>query len=449
MTDTEMTLETRHPRRSPVPRRPCIVPPCFRLRVLLVGSLLALGTTVGHASVVRWPLEARVAWVRGGRAYIASHDSLYLAPYSLLNFAWKGKTVATGEVERMVDGGMAIARLTAGSLAAVKDLDRLRVFAERPGGPPVLRVGIPSQRRSTLFFACDQIRIEPPAGPRTFRVEGDSSGYRLLPSPDLFYEVGWPESLRVRPFDDAADQEIALERGEIDVGVFWPGELSTHMREHPRWKDHLSSWRKRGDIGAIWLGLGPTESRCATALREARTFEALNQNLFRGDLRVPWDVTASCGDTTPRGPTVPVRYEVDTRSPGKLVLERFLNRDLPPSRATGDLPVVHLFYLDSRADVGDEAVLAAAEYIRRGPFPHALRARADRLLTTSQRRDSADGSRDPWWFHQAARDSLGLTFPLTIECQVVCDPRLLPYVSNLGASRFVDLFDCVGPERRP
>jgi hypothetical protein len=27
----------------------------------------------------------------------------------------------------------------------------------------------------------------------------------------------------------------------MGVGVFWPGELSAHLREHPRWRDPLTA----------------------------------------------------------------------------------------------------------------------------------------------------------------------------------------------------------------
>jgi len=45
----------------------------------------------------------------------------------------------------------------------------------------------------------------------------------------------WPDTIHVHLFDEASDQEIALERGDIDAAVFWPAELSTRMRGDARW----------------------------------------------------------------------------------------------------------------------------------------------------------------------------------------------------------------------
>src|SRR6185436_8262628 len=93
-----------------------------------------------------------------------------------------------------------------------------------------LRVGLPSPRRSNLLFTCDAALAVPRIGSATYaRDTLDATGRRWLrvpaPSPE---SVGTraPDTLSVRAFEDATDEEIALERGELDAAVFWPGELS-------------------------------------------------------------------------------------------------------------------------------------------------------------------------------------------------------------------------------
>jgi hypothetical protein len=386
MTDTEMTFGTRPPQ----PRRgfgPSAVLAVRRPSALLGASLLLFCALTVAAEPA--PLDARVVWVRGQHAYIASRDSLTLRPSYLLTFVLKSKIIATGEAERIVDGGMLVARITSGSLAGVKHLDRLRILAEPPRGPRLLRVGCPSGMRAHLLLACESMAIAPAA----YRLEGVGPSYRLIRNEDSLALARWPDTLLVRTFDDAADQEIALERGEVDVAVFWPGELSPHMREHPRWKNRLSWPLERGLIGTIPES-GSAESRCVTALRAAGAFRTLGQALFRGDVDVPPGAAATCGDTIPSGP-VAVRYEVDPSCPGRTMLGRFLNRDAPRGPGASTVPVVRVSCLDPRTFSSDDVVTAAA------------------------------------------------------QCQVVCAPQFLPYMSELGPGAFFTLFDCVGPERRP
>lgn len=208
-----------------------------RLAAFIGAVLLLLATLPRFAAAEPAPLDARVVWVRGPYAYVAASDSLAISPFSRLTFTMKSKPVATAEVERSVDGGMVVVRITSGSLAAVKHLDRLRILAERPDRPRLLRVGYPSATRANLNFARDSMAF---ATLRGYVLEGEAPSLRLIRNPDDLFVERWPDTLLIRTFDDATDQEIALERGELDVAMFWPGELSSRMREHPRWKDRLS-----------------------------------------------------------------------------------------------------------------------------------------------------------------------------------------------------------------
>lgn len=389
MTDTEMTLGTQHLRLDRSCRRKELG--VRLLGAFLIASLALLAASPARATAQPAPLDAHVVSVRGPHAYIAARDSLALAPFSLLTFTIKSKPIATGEVERLVDGGMAVARITSGSLAGVKKLGKLRILAEPPRAPGSLRVGYPSGNRAHLLLACEKVELAltPKAAGYDMNLAVGNWFHLLIRSEEARRHPQWPDTLSVRLFDDAADQEIALERGELDVAVFWPGELSTHMREHPRWKERLSWPLEPALIGEIpW---GSTEWRCAPALRTAAAFRALGQSLFRGDLEVSPEGLASCSDTIPPNPAT--RFDVDPTCPGRATLERFLNRDAPEDQGASVTPIVRVSCMDPRMFSNDDAVKAA------------------------------------------------------MRCQVVCAPQLLPYVRELGPGVFATLFDCVTPER--
>lgn len=226
MSDTAAILGTRHSPRVSGSRRSSRF-------AALIGTSLLLAALPRLAAAEPAPLDARVVWVRGPLAYVAARDSLAIPPFSRLTFTLKSKSVATAEVERAVDGGMVVARITSGSLAGVKHLDRLRVHAAPPDRPRLLRLGYPSATRTHLF-GCDSMTVVTPLG---FFLESEG---RLIRSPDGRDVERWPDTLLVRTFDDATDQEIAIERGELDVAMFAPRELSSRMREHSRWKERLA-----------------------------------------------------------------------------------------------------------------------------------------------------------------------------------------------------------------
>ena len=390
MTDTETVWETRHLRRHQASG-----PTAFAARGLaavLGAALVLLAPLPNGASAEPPPLDARVVWVRGGRAYVAARDSLALAPRSRLTFLKKSKAIASGEIERIVDGGMAVARITSGSLDGEKKLDRLRILAEPPPGPRLLRVGYPARNRDRLGRACGSLTIAPARLPAGYRVEGEEPSYRLVRDVGDSTHTRWPDTLVVRTFADAADQEIAVERSELDVAVFWPGELSPHMREHPSWKDRLAWPLERGLIATLPES-APPESRCAIAHRAADAFRSLGRSLFRGDLDVARMGLAACGDSIVPG--LAVRYEVDPSCPARPSIERILDRETPRARHDSTTPVVRVSCLDPRTFSIDDVIMAAP------------------------------------------------------QCQLVCAARLLPHVRELGAGALVDLFDCVATERQP
>src|SRR5205814_1296313 len=66
--------------------------------------------------------------------------------------------------------------------------------------------------------------------------------YRFVRDPGAA-ATPWPDTIMVGLFGETSDEEIALERGELDVAVFWPGEASARLRADPRWRGFGYGWR--------------------------------------------------------------------------------------------------------------------------------------------------------------------------------------------------------------
>lgn len=324
-----------------------------RVHALLAGLSLGLLALPVPAAAQPHELNATVVWVREGSVYIASPDSGVLAPPALLTLAYRGKPIATAEVVRVLDRQLVLARLTSGSLARVNQPGRLRVLGESPRLPalPSLRVGYPAPRRPNLLFACDDLALDParlPHGYRTDQVARRS--FRLVRSSENSTTAPWPDTLLLRLFDEPADEEIALERGELDAAVFGPGELSAHMREAPRWQEPLFGIRDR--IALVAIAPGSAAAGDSSAAFDSLAFAALNRELFRGDL-APWPA----GPDAPAGRRQPgvVRYVVDPSCPGQRSLESVLNRGLKLPAAGSGVSTVRVACLDTATAVPDSA----------------------------------------------------------------------------------------------
>jgi hypothetical protein len=220
----------RRPRPGPIPAA---------LAILLVTCAPA-GRAAGERTTgLALAVDARVVWVSGDRVYLAARDSIALQPAMRLTLLDGDRLVATAEVSAVLDRALARARLLSGVLADTRHLDRLRILAEPPRAPALLRVGYPAPGRRADPFPC--ARTVPGFDPASHRIETVGRALRITRLPDTPAPTSWPDTLVVQPFDDPADEEIALERGEIEVAVFWPGELSARLREHPRWRDPLTA----------------------------------------------------------------------------------------------------------------------------------------------------------------------------------------------------------------
>lgn len=303
----------------------------------LVVALLALGPGAAlerPAAAAEHPAAPRVVWAGAGRLYIAWPDSGAIAPRMRVRVFERGREVAIGEVTSVLDGVLASVRLASGGLDPRARLERLEVRAEpaEPLAVAALRVGLPTAARAVLAIPCAGARLEPAALPRAYRAEtlGEAS-FRLVAADSAAGPAAWPDTLLVRFYGDRADEQIALERGELDVAVFWPGEPSARLRDRASGFELLHGARARGALVA-------RSDRADTALaaRVAPDMAALNAGLFGGDL-APWG--ARGGGSVAPGPSPParsgagpLRYQVDERMPGSRTIGRFLNRNAGTAR---------------------------------------------------------------------------------------------------------------------
>ena len=365
---------------------------------LLFGTLALGGCAASNA---RSPSPS-VVWTADRTAYVGSTVDGALAIGDSIEFIERRHTVATGSVASLGTGRLATVMIVSGDLAGVKDLKHVTVRAHRATLAPMnrLRVGFPSAKRGTAFFACRSVELRAPAGSFTAR---DSGATTIFTRDSSSTSVGpWPGRLEARRFDDVADEEIALERGEIDVAIFWPGELSAHMRNDPRWSERPWGLRARGVVAVEWSG---TNDPSLSLRRSASDlFAELDHEAFRDDLTPLPSPPGPVIDEFPSPPAPPeslasVRFEIDPRCPGHFELQRALDR-LAPKRSTVVTRSARLIYLD-------EPIAQARAGTRRG----------------------ADG---------------GLIDPLfSMGCPVVSQPELRPFVrSSLGTYALVNLIDC-------
>lgn len=287
-------------------------------RSLFVASLAAALLAVAPPSrgANQDTLRNRLLWIKGGRAYIALSDTSHVAEGDSVRFEDRRKQIAGGRVASVVHGEVAIVSLTSGSLARAGKPERIVVTTlPSPVAPPrVLRVAIPADDRDNLLFRCAAIIPRPPAEAPRYRSERvGAREVRLVREDPAAIEHPWPDTLLVFLFEDAADEEIALERGDVDVAVFWPGELSQRLRHDARWAGAAFGTRHRGVL-ALVEAEGMTDAAPDTAW-----LSAFNDALFRGDLGIrdarahpPWIMSSL------------YRLEADAELPGRQAIGQWL-----------------------------------------------------------------------------------------------------------------------------
>jgi hypothetical protein len=339
-------------------------------------------------------LDARVLWAGDGRVYLAARDSISLDPGTRLTFFERGKPVAEASAERVLDGRLIAARVTSGTEAAFREPGTLEVRASAPRfkAPNLLRVGIPDERRASLLVNCSS--PAPPLPPASLGYRSEplgNRGARLVRgrSDSLVGAGSWPDTLLVLRFGEATDEEIALERGEIDVGVFWPGELSSALRQGPLGQDLLLGTRAHGGL-AVSDDPPQAQPRAPSAAAvSASAMQALNRELFRSDLLA--------SDAADSGAGMPVRFRAEGSLPGHAEIERVLNAHAPVASQGTVARRVRVFDADSLA-----------------------------------RPAAAGGER-----------------VLRVRCPVVCAPELRAYIRALSPDAFAELPGCAGPEASP
>jgi hypothetical protein len=275
--------------------------------------------------------SGRVIWVRGSNAYVAA-DSGVLMPGMPVQFRKGKREVAHASVQRLLEPGLAVTAIPSGALDRERKLEQLRVWvSDVPAAPHItLRVGLPAPERSGWLFTCRA----PHWNEDTFGApyQADTLSHRVV---RLVRATGAlaaePDTLLVRFFADAADEEIALERGELDAAVFWPGELSSRMRSDARWREPVRARRTHGVLACEWSD---------TLVPDPEVLAALQDGVFGGDLEAI-ALAPAPGAAPPRL----ARLEPDPRLPGAAAITRALAR--PGSSG----PALKLSYLpDGRAD---------------------------------------------------------------------------------------------------
>jgi hypothetical protein len=355
-----------------------------RLAGARIVALAAFAMLPARGEAEPRPVDARIVWARADRAYIAAADSIALAPGDVLTVMKGKKSIAEGQVLQVLAHDLAAARITSGSLDRAK-LDRLRILAERPPlrALPLLRIGYPG--RGNSLFDCTRAVPHVP----------DSTAYHTDSLAENAYQlvraVGaapWPDTILVRLFADGFDEEIALERGELDIAVFWPGEPSRQLRADPLWQG--VAYGSRGVLAArapAGTVLSPDIPKLAT----------LNTQFFRGDL-APWRPVESAPNGGAPSTSSTLLIAVDPSLPGSTMFERWLNAPVPPRDVRDDLHAARLFYIDS-------------------PAPPS--------------------------------DSLHVTPLFIVRCPIVTAPALRPYVAALGADVIAGMLRCTPARRGP
>jgi hypothetical protein len=371
-------------------------------RRLLAAAALIVGSVSASPSLAApAPWNAKVLWTRVDRAYVVLEDSTTVAPGTRVTFEDRGSVVASGEVSSAHDGQLVVVALTSGSLEKVKSLASVRIFAEPPTirAPSLLRMGYPAPGRPSLLFACERVTPRPPREGSLYRVDVLSDrSYRFVRNPEAASEAPWPDTLLVRLFEVAADEEIALERGDLDVAVFWPGEPSPHIRSFTTWKGDPTGSLAGGVLVAEH---GPEIDDAALRSHSpaARALRSMNEELFRGDLSAcdSSAQVAAADSLSPSDTTARVRFKLNHAIPGWQVLERFLNQGVPSK--PGSVPTVRLLRVHGLPDAASPPSAAPRE------------------------------------------GTAGLCV-FAIRCPILSDPRLRPYLDALDPDALMRLFTC-------
>jgi hypothetical protein len=347
---------------------------------LSVAFAWAALVATSHQALAEAP-RARVLWVRADHAYVALPEGGHAEEGDSVRFEDRGKALARGRVASVIRDEMAVVSLTSGTLERVKKLDRIRVIVT---GPPLvrratLRIALPTD--DNLLFRCGDVVPRLPANAPPYRGEPIDAHLTRMTRDSSAAGPLWPDTLLVYFFYDPLDAEIALERGDVDVAVFWPGNLSQRMRENSKWHGSLMGSRSRGVLA---LTGSPDVANAGPDSAGAVVF---NDVLFRGDLALRQLTRSPYGSWG--GPFWAIA--VDENLPGRAAIGKPLWKGNRHYSVPIPVSVARLVFLDAPADTAASSTF----------------------------------------------------YPLfSVRCPVVCAPPLRPLVKALGVDAFADMPQC-------
>jgi hypothetical protein len=417
-----------------------------RLKRAALHAMAAATLALSLACVARAaPTPAKLVWASAGLAYVACPDSNALRVGDRVSFADRGKEVASGRILRVDAGGLTLTRLERGQLDA-RRWKKLRLSIQRTSSPPLLRLGFASV--SSGCFSCPTQDPRAPVADSRYRLELNSPPlWRLVRAVSATDAPGWPDTIEARQFDESADEEIALERGDLDVAMFWPGELSSRLREDGRWWDGSVGIRER--VLAVAISLRP-DAAGAPIFPASADLLALDRDLFRGDL-APWTpaLAETSSRTLPGGAKDARRPQlmVSPSWPGHARIESWWNGST--AAPAGPPPPQIRFEVVSASNPDSRNwLIEIADELRGTQYPPARRAVADSIAQVLRR--DAGGSQDltvPQRDEILAR--LAARPVYTFGCPVASSSEFRGVVQMLGPDAVVRILRCAPPSGRP
>ena len=417
--------------------------PASRRGALFLTVLAALLALLTFAVAGADAPVTRVIWAQGPTAYLAPADSSALRAGDHVWFVQNGEPLASALVTRVDRDGLALATLDSGTLVNAKHLDRLEVQVTHAivRRPSRLVIGCASPWR--LATAQPKLPALAARIPTGYRLEPPAtSGGRLVRDSSVAAST-WPETLLVRWFEFAVDEEIALERGEIDLGLFAPGELSAAMREQPRWQGFRSGTRTRDALA--WISADATPLTAHVPMRSDNSLaNRWAREAYRGDLSALTPDAMPVGDST----AVPMIWRADT-SVARTYREGV--RFEPPAnwiRRPGTPPMSPRF-LSAPVAAFDSLALALALQMRGQEFAACTSASADSVAHAILDPSADAPPVSTWNRYVALHRSLGLIRLDALRCPVLCSRELRPFVDTLDADALADLIGRLpgGPAR--
>ena len=355
---------------------------------LLALAAISMASIAASSPASAATLSTKLVWASRGFAYIVCADSNGIRVGDRVTFTDRGKQVAAARVVRVDAGGLATAELESGQLADSRRWKKLRLAVESTPleAPPVMRLGVPSVVNDFAYLHLGEEGAH--VGGARYRLDLETEHqWRLVRRSAASEAAGWPDTIVAREFDESADEEIALERGELDAALFWPGQLSSRLRQDQRWWDGSVGTRDHGMVVVFSLA---SDRAGAPIFPTTEDLSALNRELFRGDLGM-WGANPPSAGTAPGASSPARRPRLETSGTwnGRARVESWWNGS-GASSSPSPTPQILIALLgapisDTRAWLAD-----IADLIRTGSrFGAARRASADSVAAEMRRERAA------------------------------------------------------------